>query len=518
MGFDVRKEDADALAAWVKAFAVGMQRNLEDVAAAALALGEVDDFTGAAADSSRAYWEEVHVPILKGLDAVVRDLYSRYGEYMAVLDGVDAARDAWLEYDALTRAEADFGGLPGDVAGFSSSLATVLEDIRDVIDLPAPSEAALTEELSDLACLPRAHRDTMEGAEDFYAASAEGLGELLSQLARAIGYAGSVGSFASYAPGSAQSRPWAGGLAAVTEASRAFSAARSESAKAAYAAAANRDQHRFDKAAQDLIDDGRADIITGLGSLIVGGLAIVFTGTAAVPFVAPLLTFGTVQIIEGAQDAWHGASGDLGAAAWNPIRDTIFLGNQEVYDKGYGVASVFAALGPSAWSALGAAKSAGSSLSQVVPVFTKDFTKDLVKGAGHDALAEGAFALVGDQAIDGLGLGEKTTAALKDSGRDTLSGLSSGIGDKLSTGFNVNGAPSADASKADVSSPSNVPKTSFPGADGEVTIVGAGASPDATGVGIGTEPGAAWKFSGAEGTMGSTQKLVDPKAGAGARP
>ena len=129
MGFDVRKEDADALAAWIKAFAVGMQRNLEDVAAAASALGEVDGFTGAAADSSRAYWEEVHAPILKGLDAAARDLYSRYGEYMAVLDGVDAARDAWLEYDALTRAEADFGGLPGDVAGLSSSLATVLEEI-----------------------------------------------------------------------------------------------------------------------------------------------------------------------------------------------------------------------------------------------------------------------------------------------------------------------------------------------------------------------------------------------------
>lgn len=34
-GFDVRKEDVDAHAAWIKAFAVGMQRNLEDVAAAA---------------------------------------------------------------------------------------------------------------------------------------------------------------------------------------------------------------------------------------------------------------------------------------------------------------------------------------------------------------------------------------------------------------------------------------------------------------------------------------------------
>ena len=108
MGLDVRKEDADALAAWIKAFAVGMQRNLEDVAAAASALGEVDGFTGAAADSSRAYWEEVHAPILKGLDAAARDLYSRYGEYMAVLDGVDAARDAWLEYDALS---ASRGGL-----------------------------------------------------------------------------------------------------------------------------------------------------------------------------------------------------------------------------------------------------------------------------------------------------------------------------------------------------------------------------------------------------------------------
>lgn len=509
MDFDVRKSDADALASWVNAFTGHMIEDFEGVAAAGSSLGGLDGFAGAAADSSRAYWNEVHAPILKGFDAAMRELYVRYGEYVAALDGVDSACDARFERGALTRAEADFGPLPADVAGRSASLAQVLEDIRDIIDLSVPSDAVLIEQVSDLACLPRAHRDAVEGVEDFYVGSLTGLDGLVSALAIAIGYAGTVGSFASYEPGSAHAQPWTGGLAAATETSRVFSAPRFESAKAAYTAAANREQHRFEEASQDLIDDGRADIITGFGSLIVGGLAIVFTGTAAVPFVAPLMAFGTVQIIEGAQDAWHGASGDLGAAAWNPIRDTIFLGNQELYDKGYGVASVFAALGPSAWSALGAAKSAGSSLSQMVPVFTKDFAKDLVKGAGHDVLADGAFALVGDQAIDGLGFGEKTTAALKDSGRDTLSGLSSGISDKLST----NSVPSADAS-----SPSDVPKSSFPGADGGVPIVGADVPPDTAGIGIGAVPGAAGESDGVEGVMCSTQKPVDPKAGVRARP
>ena len=448
MGFDVRKEDADALAAWVKAFAVGMQRNLEDVAAAASALGEVDDFTGAAADSSRAYWKEVHVPILKGLDAAVRDLYFRYGEYMAVLDGVDAARDAWLEYDALTRAEADFGGLPGDVAGFSSSLATVLEEIRDVIDLPAPSEAALTEELSDLACLPRAHCDTMEGAEDFYAASAEGLGELLSQLARAIGYAGSVGSFASYAPGSAQSRPWAGGLAAATEASLGSSSVRFEAAHTAYTAAADRMQNRFEELLDKRADHGAADMLVGGVTVLLGGLTIALTGSAAIPFVVPMMAFGSAQFVEGSQNLVYGSSDDLGSTAWNPIRDTVFLGNQDWYNFGYGVAELSAAWGAPFLSAFTAAKATGLSGLKAAPTFVKSFAEGAAKDAAYDAGVDFAFTTIVDPQIDKCFAGTEMGSALKEVSRDAFEQVTSMPCDVADPGKKTSGSVHADVPKA----------------------------------------------------------------------
>lgn len=66
MDFDVRKSDADALASWVNAFVGHMIEDLEGVAAAGSSLGVLDGFAGAAADSSRAYWNEVHAPILRG--------------------------------------------------------------------------------------------------------------------------------------------------------------------------------------------------------------------------------------------------------------------------------------------------------------------------------------------------------------------------------------------------------------------------------------------------------------------
>lgn len=51
----------------------------------------------------------------------------------------------------------------------------------------------------------------------------------------------------------------------------------------------------------------------------------------------------------------------------------------------------------------------------------------------------------------------------------------------------------------------------------DVVALGAGMTVTA-GIGIVAAPGVAGESDGAEGVMGSTQKPVDPKAGAGARP
>ena len=38
-------------------------------------------------------------------------------------------------------------------------------------------------------------------------------------------------------------------------------------------------------------------------------------------------------MLEGGQNIYYGANGDLSSTAFNPLRDTVFMGNQEIYDN-----------------------------------------------------------------------------------------------------------------------------------------------------------------------------------------
>ena len=288
----------------------------------------------------------------------------------------------------------------------------------------------------------------MEGAEDFYAASAEGLGELLSQLAQAIGYAGSVGSFASYAPGSAQSRPWAGGLAAAAEASLGFSSARFEAAHTAYTAAADRMQNRFEELLDKRADHGAADMLVGGVTVLLGGLTIALTGSAAIPFVVPMMAFGSAQFVEGSQNLVYGSSRDLGSTAWNPIRDTVFLGNQDWYNFGYGVAELSAAWGAPFQSAFTAAKATGLSGLKAAPTFVKSFAEGAAKDVAYDAGADFAFTTIVDPQIDKYFAGTEMGSALKEVSRDVFEQVTSMPGDVVDPGKKTSGSVHAGVPKA----------------------------------------------------------------------
>ncbi len=308
LGFDVRKSDADVLASWIGSFVGSTVRALGGVASAGRALGGVEGFVGAAADASRAYWEEVHAPVLLAAEAAAEELLTRYGEYLAALDGVDAARDARFGSDALSGAEADFGLIPASVSEGSASLASALGEIADIVELSVPSEADLVERLFGLADSPRACREGVAGVEDFYVQSAAALDTLASELERALSFAGSVGDFGSYAPGSAQGAGWPCGLVEALVASRAYAEGASGAASGAYSASLERAQARYEEElAKQREDHGRANVILGIASLFVGGTAIVFSGGTATLFVAPVMAFGSAQIVEGVQDAHYGS-------------------------------------------------------------------------------------------------------------------------------------------------------------------------------------------------------------------
>ncbi len=111
-------------------------------------------------------------------------------------------------------------------------------------------------------------------------------------------------------------------------------------------------------------------ILKGIQGVFASGtglLCIISTAGAATPVVVAgnilgggSLLFGASDITEGGQDIYYGSIGDIDSASINPLRDSVFQGNQELYDitENYFVsgASAMVPIGKTSKAMTGAAK------------------------------------------------------------------------------------------------------------------------------------------------------------------
>ena len=105
-------------------------------------------------------------------------------------------------------------------------------------------------------------------------------------------------------------------------------------------AAQERDKVRFEAlAAEDRAKKGWIDLGVGVFTAVIGIVAIVSTMGAATPLVvATAITagvgstvYGVSNMYEADQDIKLGNAGDIQTKARNPIRDTVFMGNDKLY-------------------------------------------------------------------------------------------------------------------------------------------------------------------------------------------
>lgn len=98
-------------------------------------------------------------------------------------------------------------------------------------------------------------------------------------------------------------------------------------------------QADYDAAVAARKDKGTAEMIMAGAAIVVGIAAIVCTAGAATPIVAAACIAGTASAAYGVSNMYEGYKdvdlanrGDISTSAFNPLRDTIFAGNQSLYD------------------------------------------------------------------------------------------------------------------------------------------------------------------------------------------
>ena len=106
-------------------------------------------------------------------------------------------------------------------------------------------------------------------------------------------------------------------------------------------AALERDQVRMEALhAEERTKQGLMNLVFGVLTFVAGLSALAMSGGTALPIVAPMLKIagvgmyllGSSNSFEGVQDIILGSIGDGKTVAFNPIRDTIFFGNAELYN------------------------------------------------------------------------------------------------------------------------------------------------------------------------------------------
>ena len=159
--------------------------------------------------------------------------------------------------------------------------------------------------------------------------------------------------------------------------------------------------------------EGQAKLIQGGLAIVIGTIAIVGTAGMATPIVitagvagGSAIAYGASTSIEGAQDWYLGSIGDLETAAINPIRDTVFAGNQELYDL-WGSLSMTVA---------GMCVPVGQSINGVAgmgkDVLVKTAIKTIAKETVQDTISDKISGEITEFATEKLNLNEAWSTAL----------------------------------------------------------------------------------------------------------
>ena len=122
-------------------------------------------------------------------------------------------------------------------------------------------------------------------------------------------------------------------------------------------------------------EEGIVKTLVGVGTMILGGMLVVATCGMALPLVATVgvmaigagtVAYGFSNTVEGGQDVYAGVTGDPRMVSVNPIRDTLFASNPDLYYLIGNALTISASMILTGGMAANAAVSAGTSIGRAV--------------------------------------------------------------------------------------------------------------------------------------------------------
>ena len=292
---------------------------------------------GQAISSMRNYLVEVHGTLLQTLANLMNDYSTNLLLYKDGYYQIDGDLHTKLPGQVFTRLHSDLKSSRDDLKSEIELLKTTKSDISDLVSYGGSSHISTENNynllLNQLKNLDNSitQYESNHASQDLVAFK-ELLAATKALIAEHSGKSRNVGTY--------QSGDF-GKLKSVQRFTLAYNQAakQMESRVESVKAAQERDKVRFEALARS--DKGWGDMAISAISIIVGVTAIVVTwGTATPLVVATAITagvgstvYGVSNMYEADQDIKLGNAGDIQTKARNPIRDTVFMGNDKLYHE-----------------------------------------------------------------------------------------------------------------------------------------------------------------------------------------
>ena len=314
-------------------------KSLENLQESIALLANQSELQGKAMTSAKSYMTEVHGTFIQTLMRLMNEYTASFLLYKDGYYQIDTHNHAELPEDVYKGLHSDLGKSKQRFEQQLEQLTTAKLRVAGLVNYQGTShtKTKFTYEklMKDIKHLDEsiAQYEEMHARQDLQAFK-ELLAATKSLLAEHSSRDRSMGSYQSGAFGKLPSVQWF--MVAYEQVT-----AQLNDRMGIIQAALERDQVRMEALhAEERTKQGLMNLVFGVLTVVAGVSALVMSGGTALPIVAPMLKIagvgmyllGSSNSFEGVQNIILGSIGDGKTVAFNPIRDTIFFGNAELYN------------------------------------------------------------------------------------------------------------------------------------------------------------------------------------------
>ena len=293
---------------------------------------------GETGKSIQNYIQEVHIPVIRSLQQLLTEFQVRLSVYAEGYYGIDSSYEAEIPQEILEEQQQALEKGREDFENLREEINSVISNVSDIVSVVQPSGLSLVLSYQLMESRVKTLNSDIGDYEETHQNDTQNMDSMIESIRSIlIAKTGSPAvSVTNYQAGSIAMLPAYQRLQMGYEASGDFVDQNIDQ----YEAAMKKFEDKMnDKLADDRKAEGLKQLLAGIVSATVGTALILATAGTAAPIVFFSATvvggtstlYGLSNATEGMNNISLGFSGDGFTMAENPIRDTLFAGNPELY-------------------------------------------------------------------------------------------------------------------------------------------------------------------------------------------